>query len=107
MAACLLAALIHSAVGQAPADLGATFDTGIGDWRASDPGATLTWQAMDGNPAGHLRATGPGGEWRLVSPATWAGDWTDYRTLRFDLALPSGHYPANDTAAMIVIAIAT
>jgi hypothetical protein len=88
----------------AAADLVTTFDTDAADWRASDPAAVLTWQASGGNPDGHLRATGPGATWKLLSPTAWAGDWSAYRTMRFDFALPSGHYPAAETAGMVVIA---
>ncbi|MCU0781086.1 MAG: hypothetical protein MUF04_08300, partial [Akkermansiaceae bacterium] len=99
-----LAMLPAAAQAEPPPDLVSGFETDLENWRATDPAAVLTWRATDGNPAGHLRATGPGSVWHLASPATWAGDWSGYRTLRFDLALPSGHYPANETAAMVVIA---
>jgi hypothetical protein len=100
----LLLSLCAVAGGQTPPDLTSGFDADTAHWRASDGGATLVWQAIDGNPAGHLRALGPGGVWWLVSPVAWAGDWSDYRTLKFDLAIPSGHYPSSDTAGMVVIA---
>lgn len=103
-ASCAVALLPALALADPLPDRVSQFDAGLEDWRATDAGATLEWFPTDGNPAGHLRATGPGGAWHLASPAAWAGNWSGYRTLRFDLALPSGHYPAAETAAVVVIA---
>lgn len=88
---------------QSPPDLVSSFDATAEDWRASTNIATLTWQAAEGNPDGHLRGTGPSSGWYFVSPAEWAGDWSGYRVLKFDLAIPSGHYPSSDTNGIVVI----
>lgn len=95
---------IAPAIGQTPPDLTSGFASSIEDWRTSDAGAVPVWEASGGNPDGHLRATGPGGDWYLVSPSAWVGDWSDYQTLKFDLAIPSVHYPDSDSAGMVVIA---
>lgn len=90
-------------VAQTPPDLTASFESTVENWRATDAGATLAWEASGGNPAGYLRASGPGGTWHFVSPAGWAGDWSGYRALKFDLAIPSRHYADQDTAGVLVI----
>ncbi len=89
--------------GAAP-DLSSTFDSDADDWRASDAGATLTWQATGGNPDGYLQGIGTGAVWYAVSPGAWAGDWSGYKVLKFDLAIPSGHYPSSDTGGIVEIA---
>ncbi|MCF7676295.1 MAG: hypothetical protein K9N23_02400 [Akkermansiaceae bacterium] len=80
------------------------FDVDTENWRASDAGTTLAWQATGGATGAYLKATGPGGEWHLLSPSAWAGDWSAYRALKFDLAITSRHYADTDRAAMVVIA---
>ena len=101
---CLLALLSPLTLpAQTPLDLASSFDASTEDWRATDAGATLTWEDADGNPDGCLQATGSGAVWYFASPTNWAGNWTGYQTLEFDLAIPSGHYPTNDAAGMVVI----
>lgn len=87
------------------ADLASDFTADAESWRASDPGTTLVWQVAGGNLGGCLLGTGPanGTTWHFVSPASWAGDWSAYHTLKFDLAIPSRQYPDQDTAAMVEI----
>ncbi len=88
---------------QSPPDLISSFDTSADDWRVSTNTASLTFQPADGNPDGHLRGAGPSSGWYFVSPAEWAGNWSGYQVLKFDLAIPSGHYPSTDTNGMVVI----
>ncbi|MCP5525345.1 MAG: hypothetical protein H7A47_00885 [Verrucomicrobiales bacterium] len=88
---------------QTPPDLTSGFDAGAEDWRTSDAGALLAWQANGGANGAFLQGTGPGGEWHFVSPPAWAGDWSAYRALRFDEAIPSRHYADDDRGDMVVI----
>jgi hypothetical protein len=86
-------------------ELSSTFDTAVEDWRASTNTTTLSWQATGGTPDGYLRGSGPAGTnaWFFVSPATWAGDWSGYKVLKFDFSIPSRHYPDAGQAGMVVI----
>lgn len=105
-AGCCLALLFFSAVAlnaQPPADLASGFDSDSGGWQASDPGAVLTWMSSGGSSGGYLKGEGPGNEWYYVSPVSWAGDWSGYRSMRFDLAIPSRHYADTDVAGIVVI----
>jgi hypothetical protein len=90
---------------RAQSDLVSPFDTTSENWRASTGTATLTWQASGGLPDGHLRGTGPSGtnSWYFVSPASWSGDWSGYKVLKFDFSIPSRHYPDAGQAGMVVI----
>ncbi len=87
------------------ADLFAGFDTSVENWTASDGAPGLVWEEADGQPDGHLRGSwsGPTNLWYFVSPPEWAGDWAGYKTIRFYLAIPSVHYPTNDSAGVLVI----
>lgn len=81
------------------ADLTSSFDTGSEDWRVSTNTVSAAWQPTGGAPEGYLRGGGPNSGWQFVSPAVWAGDWTGYRVLKFDLALVNRQYadaPRND-----------
>jgi hypothetical protein len=94
-----------SAHAQNPPDLASTFGATIENWRASDLTATLSWQSTGGTPGGYLQGLRAGATnlWHLVSPATWAGNWSGYKVLKFDFAIPSRHYPDADRAGMVVI----
>jgi len=61
----LLALVLLPAAAQAdpPPDFVSRFDADLENWRATDAGSILTWRATDRNPAGQLRATGPGRGW--------------------------------------------
>jgi hypothetical protein len=87
------------------ADLSSSFDLGTEDWRASDTNAVLTWQSSGGAPTGYLSGGRPGSTnlWYFVSPSAWAGNWSGYKVLKFDLAIPSRHYPDTDRAGMVVM----
>jgi hypothetical protein len=102
--AALLAALCSQLA--AAADLSCNFDTNAENWQASDAAATLNWESSGGMPGGHLRGSRSGSTnlWYFVSPTAWAGDWSSFQTIKFDLAIPSGHYPSRDIAGMVVIA---
>ncbi len=102
MAALLLMAAPHAGA-QTPLDLASGFDTGTENWRASDAGAALTWQASGGIDGAFVEGGGPGTEWYFLSPLAWAGDWSGYRALRFDLAIPSRHYADLDRGNMVII----
>jgi len=93
------------AVAQTPPDLGSAFATSAEEWRTSTNTVALTWQATGGTPGGFLRGLGPAGTnaWFFVSPASWSGDWTGYKVLKFDFAIPSRHYPDADRAGMVVV----
>lgn len=84
-------------------DLSSNFDASAESWRTNGGSATLTWQATGGTTAGFLQGVGTGSMWQFVSPISWSGDWSAYRTLKFDLAIPSRHYADNDSAGMVVI----
>lgn len=88
------------------ADFSSTFDLSAEDWRLSDAAAALTWQSSDGSPGGHLRGSysSATNSWYFVSPLAWAGDWSGYQTIKFHLAISSGHYPSSNTAGMVMIA---
>ena len=98
----LLALALLAPCGKA-ADLTSLFDTGTDSWLASAPGTTLTWEPTGGASAGYLKAVGTGGAWYYVSPPAWSGNWSAYRTLKFDLGIPSRHYADSDSAGMVVI----
>jgi len=104
LAVALLGLAASFAAGQTPPDLTADFETDTAGWRASDPAATLSWQATGGATGAYLHGEGSGAVWSFVSPTAWAGDWSGYRALRFDLAIPSRHYADADRAPMVVIA---
>lgn len=74
------------------ADLSSTFSADAEGWRTSTNTATLAWQGSGGTPDGYLRGSGPNLPWYFVSPTHWAGDWTAYRVLKFDLALVNRQY---------------
>lgn len=88
---------------QPPADLVGGFAADMEGWLASDGATTLTWQSTGGADAGYLEGEGPGGAWSFVSPGTWAGDWSGYAAMKFDLAIPSRHYADEDVAGIVVI----
>lgn len=91
------------AVAQTPADLGSGFDTDGENWRVNDSGTVLSWEASGGATGAYLEAQGDGTLWHFQSPLTWAGDWSGYRSLRFELAIPSRHYASNDREDMVEI----
>lgn len=98
------AALLLSAVAlHAAPDLASTFDAGAENWRASDISGTLTWTPTGGAAGAFLQIKGTGGALALVSPPAWAGDWSDYQQLKFDLAIPSRHYADGDRAEIVTI----
>jgi hypothetical protein len=76
----------------AAADLSATFDAGVEDWHASVPSASLIWQGSGGTPDGYLRGSGANAAWHFVSPTSWAGDWSGYRVIKFDMAIVNRQY---------------
>jgi len=85
------------------ADLTSTFDTDMDGWTASAGTTVVTLQPTGGASAGFLQGVGTGGSWHFVSPPAWAGNWSAYRTLKFDLGMPSRHYADIDTAGMVAI----
>jgi hypothetical protein len=101
----LAALLFVSAATSASAapDLASSFDTNSENWRVSDVSGTLTWQPTGGANGAYLQLQGSGGPLSFVSPASWAGDWSEYRALKFDLAIPSRHYADGDRADIVTI----
>ena len=89
----------------AATDLASQFDTGTDSWLASSPGTTLTWEPAGGANGGYLKGSGSSGvgSWYYVSPPAWSGNWSAYRTLKFDLGIPSRDYADSDSAGMVVI----
>lgn len=87
------------------AELSSNFDTSADSWFVSDPTTTLTVEATGGAGGGYLQGTGSSGAgmWYFVSPSAWSGDWSAYKTLKFDLGIPSRHYADSDSAGMVVI----
>lgn len=90
-------------ISMAAPNLVSDFETDAESWRTNDAGTTLIWEATGGATGAYLEGEGPGSMWHLVSPASWAGDWSDYRALKFDLGIPSRHYPDDDIAGMVMI----
>lgn len=104
VAVCLSTLLLALAVSPSSAvDLESHFDADAESWGTTDPAATLAWQSTGGLPDGCLQGTTTGGVWRFSSPAAWSGDWSAYRTVKFDISIPSRHYPDNDSAGMLQI----
>lgn len=67
-----------------------TFNVDMEAWRKLN-GITLNWESTGGNPDGFLRGSGDGsGLWHYVSPESWNGDWSGYKSLRFDHIILSG-----------------
>ncbi|MBM3882392.1 MAG: hypothetical protein FJ387_22160 [Verrucomicrobia bacterium] len=95
----------HSLRAGPPPDLNSGFNTGAEGWRASDPSAALTWEPAGGTPNGYLAGTRAGATaaWYFVSPVSWSGDWSGYRVLKFDFAIPSRHYPEAGQAGIAVV----
>ena len=90
---------------QTPPDRSTTFDATPEEWRANIDSALLAWLGTGGAPDGYLRGSGPAGTnaWFFVSPASWAGDWSGYKVLKFDFSIPSRHYPDVDRAGLVAI----
>lgn len=109
LAVCLTLILLHGftpgGLAQTPPDRISTFDATVEDWRTSTNTAPLTWQATGETPDGYLRGTGAAGTnaWHFVSPASWAGNWSGYKVLKFDFSIPSRHYPDAGQAGLVVI----
>ncbi len=98
--------ILTTAIGSATApDLSSGFNADTEGWRASDVGATLTWQATGGANGAYLQGEGPAPDvgWYLLSPLAWAGDFSEYQVLKFDLAIPSRHYADDDLGDIVVI----
>lgn len=96
--------LLFSALAlHAAPDLASNFDADAESWRASDVSGTLSWQASGGATGAFLQITGTGSALSLVSPLAWAGDWSGYQQLKFDLAIPSRHYADGDRAQIVTI----
>lgn len=71
--------------------LSSTFDSDMENWRKYE-GVTLGWESTGGNPGGFLRGYNDGsGVWHYVSPESWNGDWTGYRSIRFDHVILQGN----------------
>ena len=85
------------------ADLTSQFEAGTDSWLADPPATTLTWEPTGGASGGYLKGIGTGGVWHYVSPSAWSGDWSAYKTLKFDIGIPSRHYADTDSAGMVVI----
>ena len=77
-----------------PTNLVSTFDTGHEGWMISGDGTNFIWHASGGNPGGFISGEDQmlGTNWSVMSPYTWAGDWTSYLggIISFDLKLISG-----------------
>lgn len=86
-------------------DLVSAFAADGEGWRASDVAATLSWQNSGGTPDGYLRGSRSGSTaaWHFVSPHSWTGNWSSYKVLKFDISIPTRHYPDADRAGMVVI----
>lgn len=97
--------LVQVLAAQTSPELYSSFDSTTDGWRVSTNTATLTWQTSSGTPDGYLQGAGPGGTnvWYFVSPSTWTGDWSGHKVLKFDLSIPSRHYPEADQAPMVVL----
>jgi len=68
-----------------------TFDAGMEEWHKF-AGVTLGWESSGGNPGGFLKGYNDGsGVWHYVSPEIWNGDWTGYKSLRFDHVILAGN----------------
>ncbi len=69
------------------ADLVSTFDNGKENWRRANDANPITWMLVGGNPDGHIEVVDDvsGETWYFVSPTSWAGDWSSYKNLSFDL----------------------
>lgn len=101
---CASALLIFSTAAlHAAPDLASTFDADAENWRSSASSSTLTWQASGGASGAYLQIKGTGNLLALVSPLAWAGDWSGYRQLKFDIAIPSRHYADGDRAQIVTI----
>lgn len=89
---------------QTPPDLVSAFDAGTENWRADTGLAVLGWQTAGTN--GFLTGRRPGSTnaWSFVAPASWSGDWSGYRVMKFDISIPSRHYPDADRAGLVTIA---
>jgi hypothetical protein len=106
LALCGALAFTLTALHSQGSDWSSNFEASAEDWRASDSAATLTWESSGGTPGGYLHGSRSGSTnlWYFLSPLAWAGDWSGYQTIKFEFAIPSGHYPSSDTAGMVVIA---
>ena len=107
---CLLIAsvgLLHISVSQAqtPPDRFSGFVTTTEDWRSSTNTVLLSHLATGGTPDGYLRGSGPAGTnvWFFLSPASWAGNWSGYKVIKFDFSIPSRHYPDEAQVDMVTI----
>lgn len=73
------------------ADLVSTFDTDMEGWRPGgyDDSVILSWTGDGGNPGGYLSGEDNKGNdwWYFISPTSWAGNWSGYSSLEFDLKI--------------------
>lgn len=101
----LYSVVATTALAQTPPDLSSTFAEGIENWRTTDLTAVEAWQSSGGAPGGYLQGSRAGSTnaWHFLSPESWAGNWSGYRVLKFDISIPSRHYPDLDRAGMVVI----
>ncbi len=74
------------------ADLSSTFSAAAEGWGTSTNTAAVAWQGSGGTPDGCVRGSGANTPWYFTSPAQWAGDWTTYRVVKFDLAIVNRAY---------------
>lgn len=97
-------ALLTEQTSPAPDELISTFDTDIEEWRPYDD-VTLTWQPDDANGGGYLYGDdwADGRVYHFTSPIAWAGDWRQFRMLRFDLIKLTGGSAGGDEAAIVKI----
>lgn len=84
-------------------DRSSTFDADMEEWRKLES-ITLNWEATGGNPDGFLRGSDDGsGAWHFVSPEVWNGDWTEYRSLKFDHIILRGSYADWGTPTFYIV----
>ncbi len=87
--------------GSATADLQSTFDRDTEAWSAT-PGATASWVDVDSN--GYAQASFTNSSpWYFEAPASWLGDWSGYRQLKWDLIIASGGYADSNATDIVVI----
>lgn len=99
----LIACALILAASHAHAELASDFTNSTEGWTGSHPSVAIGHQATGGASGGHLRGQASGAVWAFVSPEAWAGDWSSYLVLRFDLAITSGQYADEETAGIVEI----
>ncbi len=99
----LVAAFLSLAVA-ATAEFSEDFESGTNGWFITSPDVSLNIETNGGYPGAFCEGSeSVGTNWYFATPTNWAGNWSEYKLIKWDLKLTGGGYADSETNDVLIL----